>query len=129
VKKGLVIALAIVGAAPALAIGMGPLVLDGVIDGPREGFQLTVLNPYEEPETFVAYAVSIDGEETQSRVTVIPSEMTLGGGRDRKLLVVADDLKIGESYKFRVCAQRKTPPEGIMLNARVCSKITAHRIS
>lgn len=126
--RGLAALLAIGLALPAVAIGLGPLTLNGVIDGPREGFQLDVFNPYADSTEFVAYAVGIDDETPQPRVTVFPAEWALGGQRGRKLLIIADELAVGESYRFRVCAQRKSPPEGIEVNARVCSKITAHRI-
>jgi hypothetical protein len=120
------IALALAG--PVGAVGLGPLRLDGIIDGPREGFALTLFNPYTEMVDFVIYPRGVDDEAAQPRVAVFPSEAALGGGRSRSVLVIADDLAPGETYQFRVCAQRKTLPQGIEINARVCSKITAHRI-
>lgn len=127
-KKGLALSLALTIAAPGAAIGLGPLVMNGVIDGPREGFQLDVYNPYSTATDFVAYAIGVDDEQKQTRVTVYPEEWALGSERGRKLLIIADNLAVGETYRFRVCAQRKTPPEGIEVNARVCSKISAHRV-
>jgi hypothetical protein len=109
-------------------VGLGPLTLQGIIDGPREGFSLELYNPYADATQFVLYPVGIDDEAAQDRVTILPAEVALGGQRDRRILVIASDLAIGETYKFRVCAQRKTPPEGVMINARVCSKLTAHRV-
>lgn len=116
-------------AAPAGAVGLGPLAVNGTIDGPREGFMLDLYNPYDMSMTFVAYAVGIENEQPQVRVSVLPADAELGPRHARKVLVIADDLQVGEIYRFRVCAQRKAPPEGIQVNARVCSKITAHRIS
>ena len=115
-------------ATPALAVGLGPLTVQGIIDGPREGFSLDLYNPYPEAVAFVLYPVGIDDETAQDRVSIMPSEAQLGGGRSRRILVVASDLAIGESYRFRVCAQRRTPPEGVTINARVCSKLTARRV-
>ncbi|NIJ07280.1 hypothetical protein FHS31_000876 [Sphingomonas vulcanisoli] len=128
-RKPLLMAmLSIAIAVPAVAVGLGPLKLDGLIDGPREGFALDLYNPYPEAETFMVYPVGLDDEVAQDRVTVLPAEVELGSARSRRVLVIADNLAVGETYHFRVCAQRKTPPEGITLNARVCSKISAHRV-
>ena len=120
--------LAVLAASSATAVGLGPLVLQGVIDGPREGFSLELYNPYAEATDFVLYPVGLEDETTQQRVTILPAQVQLGSQRNRRILVVASELAIGETYKFRVCAQRKTPPEGVMINARVCSKITARRV-
>ncbi|QJU57493.1 hypothetical protein HL653_06535 [Sphingomonas sp. AP4-R1] len=119
---------AILAASSAAAVGLGPLVLQGVIDGPREGFSLELYNPYPEATDFVLYPVGLDDETAQDRVAILPAEVQLGSQRNRRILVVATALAAGETYKFRVCAQRKTPPEGVMINARVCSKITARRV-
>ncbi len=116
-------------ALPAVAVGLGPLKIDGLIDGPREGFGLDLYNPYEQATDYVLYAVGADDETTQARVSIMPAQVSLGAERSRRILVIADDLAVGETYHFRVCAQRKTPPEGITLNARVCSKISAHRVA
>ena len=116
-------------AVPAVAVGLGPLKLQGIIDGPREGFALALYNPYPQAVEYVLYPVSVEDETPQDRVTVLPREVELGASRSRRILVIADDLQIGETYQFRVCAQRRTPPEGITLNARVCSKISAHRVA
>ena len=119
----------LVVAGPALAVGLGPLRLDGVIDGPREGFALDLYNPYSATTEFVLQAVGPDDEIAQPRVTVLPAEAALGAERRRRVLVVVDDLAVGETYHFRVCAQRREPPEGSMINARVCSKLSAHRVA
>lgn len=115
-------------ATSASAVGLGPLKLEGAIDGPREGFSLNLYNPYADATEFVLYPVGMDDETAQDRVTILPAQISLGGQHDRRILVIANDLAVGETYKFRVCAQRTTPPEGVMINARVCSKITARRV-
>ena len=115
-------------ATPALAVGLGPLTVQGIIDGPREGFSLDLYNPYPETVAFVLYPIGIEDETVQDRISIMPAEAQLGGGRSRRILVVASDLAIGESYRFRVCAQRRMPPEGVTINARVCSKLTARRV-
>jgi len=120
--------LAAVAATSAAAVGLGPLTLQGTIDGPREGFSLELYNPYSDATDFVLYPVGMTDEVAQDRVTILPAEARLGGQRDRRILVIASDLAVGETYQFRVCAQRKTPPGGVMINARVCSKITARRV-
>lgn len=127
-KRLACLALAALATAPALAVGLGPLTLQGVIDGPREGFSLDLYNPYHEMTEFVLYPVAMGDETAQPRVTVLPAEVAVGAERNRRVLVIADDLAVGETYQFRVCAQRKMPPAGVMINARVCSKITARRV-
>lgn len=122
------LALAVCAAAPAHAVGLGPLSVEGVIDGPNRGFSLTLLNPYQEPVTFRAYAVGAEDELPQVRVGVYPPEVTLGPGLSRRVLIIANDLQPGETYKFRVCAERAHAPEGALINARVCSKLSARRI-
>lgn len=114
--------------APLGAVGLGPLSSEGVIDGPRRGFSLTLLNPYAEKTEFRAYAVGADNELPQLRVNILPAIATLGPRQSRRLLVIADELAAGETYSFRVCAERSTPPEGLRITARVCSKLSAHRI-
>ena len=115
-------------AAPASAVGLGPLSQEGVIDGPNRGFSLTLLNPYQEPVAFRAYAVGADDEMPQMRVAVYPPEVTLAAGQTRRILIIDSDLQAGETYKFRVCAERARPVTGIDINARVCSKMSARRV-
>lgn len=110
------------------AVGLGPLTRSGVIDGPREAFMLTLFNPYEQPTEFVAYPIGRDDDAPQARVAVYPAETRLAARSTRQITVIASGLAVGETYDFRVCAQRKTPPEGIAINARVCSKLSARRI-
>ena len=114
--------------APLGAVGLGPLVEDGVIDGPRRGFSLTLMNPYRQATDFRVYAVGAEDELPQLRVTIMPASARLGAGMSRRLLVVANDLAPGEYYAFRVCAERAELPEGMRINARVCSKLSARRI-
>lgn len=117
-------------ATPAGAVGLGPLVNQGIIDGPRKAFYLTLLNPYRQPVEFIAYPAGLaDDDPAPTRVAVFPNDVTLGSERSRKLLVIASDLAVGESFTFRVCAERKTPPQGIEIHARVCSKLTARRVA
>lgn len=118
----------IAAAVPAGAIGLGPLNQTGLIDGPSRAFELVLYNPYQSSERFNAYAVAANDETPQARVSLTPAAATLGGGQTRRLLVVAHDLQPGESFAFRVCAERDIPPEGIAINARVCSKLTARRV-
>lgn len=115
---------------PAAAVGLGPLSAEGIVDGPKKAFYLTLVNPYAEATDFVAYATGLEDDGAQpERVAIFPDHTRLGGGRNRRLLVIVGDLTVGERYSFRVCAQRRTPPEGIRINARVCSKLTARRIA
>ncbi|MCE7796629.1 hypothetical protein LWE61_08660 [Sphingobium sufflavum] len=115
---------------PAGAVGLGPLSDEGVIDGPRKAFSLTLYNPYEESMAFRAYAVGIDNDDEtpQLRVTILPPENRLGSRQSRRLLIIANDLQPGETYRFRLCAERVNPPTGVVINARVCSKLTARRL-
>ena len=124
-----VAAAAMLGAAmPAGAVGLGPLSKEGVIDGPRKGFELLLYNPYDDAVDFIAYAVGVGDETPQQRVIVIPQQTKLGGGQSRRLIVIAKDLAVNEHYQFRVCAERQTPPSGIKINARVCSKLSVTRL-
>lgn len=117
-------------AVPVGAVGLGPLREDGIIDGPRKGFNLTLYNPYQETTTYRAYAVGAeDSDETpQLRVTILPEQSTLGALQMRRILVIANDLQPGETYRFRLCAERATQATGVTINARVCSKLSARRI-
>ncbi len=115
-------------AAPLQAVGLGPLSLKGYIDGPRKGFQLTLYNPYPEAVSFIAYAIGENDEGEQGRVQIYPAEMRLGAGQSRRITVIAGDLELHQRYTFRVCAERETPPAGVAINARVCSKLSALRL-
>lgn len=122
-------AIAVMAATPLGAVGLGPLEQKGVIDGPREGFTLTLFNPYQEATAFRMYAIGPDGDEApQNRVTILPAQTILGAQQARSLLIIANDLQPGETYNFRLCAERAQPPAGALIHARVCSKLSARRI-
>ena len=114
-------------AAPAVAVGLGPLAKEGVTDSDLKGFYLTVINPYPRSETFTLTPLDATVEAPAPRVTAIPSRMTIGGGRNRKVLVVASGLVPRERYTFRVCAERPPLPTET-IHARVCSTLTARRV-
>lgn len=115
-------------AAPAAAVGLGPLVKDGVTDGPRKAFYLTVSNPYSDARIFRAYATGLEDEIDGQPVDVIPNVMSIGGGESRKIIVVANDLQPGQQVAFRVCAELKERMKGT-IHARVCSKLSARRMA
>jgi hypothetical protein len=128
VRRVLALAAALASAAPAGSVGLGPLLKEGLTDGPRKAFWLTIVNPYGRTEEFSTSAIGIADESDQPRVAVLPSTVKLGAGRDARLLVIADDLQPMENYRFRVCATLAHPPTGVFINARVCSKLGARRI-
>lgn len=113
--------------APAFAVGLGPLAKSGVTDGPRKAFYLTLINPYPQVTRFRAYAVGTEDEQPQARVRILPGEVMMGGSTNRQLLVIAGGLAPGETYAFRICAERVEINEG-MIHARVCSRLTARRL-
>ncbi|MDP4573540.1 hypothetical protein Q9K02_00120 [Qipengyuania sp. G39] len=106
---------------------MGPLEKSGITDGPKKGFYLTVLNPYDKPETFRTFPAVLGGEDAPQAVTVRPERFVLAAGRQRRVLVVVDELTPGETREFRVCTE-KDKEEGV-IHARVCSKLSARRIA
>ena len=115
-------------AAPALAVGLGPMSKEGVTDSDRKGFYLTLINPYPQAETFMLTPLDLASETVAPRVIIIPARTMVGGGRNRKVLVIASDLSPGERYAFRVCAEM--PPKPMeTIHARVCSTLTARRIA
>ncbi len=115
-------------AGPAGAVGLGPLVKEGVVDGPAKAFYLDLVNPYAVPTEFVINPVHLEDEGRQEHVRVVPPRITLGASRSRRILVVVDHLIAGETARFRVCAERAADPEGVSVHARVCSKLAARRI-
>lgn len=125
-STALLAALALV-AAPAAGVGLGPLAKSGVTDGPRKAFHLILINPYPAATGFTAYAVGAADETPQPRVRILPGDIRLAGGSERRLLVIASDLAPGETYEFRVCAERADTQEG-MIHARVCSRLSARRL-
>ncbi len=120
-------ALALV-AAPSGAVGLGPLTKEGSIAGPRKAFYLTVVNPEARSMTYVSNAIGFDDEQAVGRVAIFPASIQLGAYQNRQILVIASDLQPGETFRFRVCAERAQPPEGTTIHARVCSKLTARRL-
>lgn len=125
--RRLVAALTLV-TAPAFAIGLGPLTKEGSVAGSRKAFYLTIVNPENGYNVYMATAIDFTGDEPAPRVTVFPSRVRLGGHQHRQILVIADGLTPGETYRFRVCAERAQIPEGTTIHARVCSKLTARRL-
>lgn len=120
-------AIVLLAATPSLAVGLGPLSKSGVTDGPGKAFYLTLYNPYEERAEFTVYAVSDADESAAPRVHVPANILPLRPEATRKFLISVTDLAPGETYKFRVCAERYlTKDEPI--HARVCSRLTARRI-
>lgn len=116
--------------ASAGAVGLGPMVRDGVTDGERKGFYLTLINSERRFETYQAVAIGFDDEGpiSEDRVTILPSRAIVPADSTRQLLVVVKDLQPSETFRFRVCSQVANPPQGEMIHARVCSKLTARRI-
>jgi hypothetical protein len=115
-------------ATPALAVGLGPLTKRGVTDGPDKAFYLTIYNPYADRANFTVYAIGADDEQTPARVRVPAGPLPLKSQGVRKFIIVAGGLAPGETYAFRVCAERLLPQEA-MIHARVCSRLIAHRLS
>lgn len=116
-----------VGASSAMAVGLGPLEKSGLTDGSGKAFYLTLINPYASAERFSAEPLALTDERPAPRVIIFPAEAVVAPNRSRQLLVIVRDLAPGETYKFRVCAQRPPRPEETV-HARVCSKLTARRL-
>lgn len=123
----LLAATALVGA-PAAAVGLGPLRNQGVTASDRKGFYLTLINPYKDSQRFRLAAIGWDDEAEQPRILLPVAQPRLGGGTQRRLLVIASGLKPGETYSFRVCAERDDPQAKDLIHARVCAKLIAHRL-
>ena len=111
------------------AVGLGPLTNVGVTDSGRKGFYLTLINPYPTQERFRLYSVGWDTERPEARVRIPISEPLLGPKSQRRILVIATSLVPGEQHRFRICAERVEAPGEELIHARVCSKLTARRIS
>ena len=114
-------------ASHALAVSLGPLEKSGTTDGPGKAFYLTLGNPEAKAARLRIEAFERDGKTVARRVSIFPPDTILGSGGTRKLLIVAQGLAPGETYTFRVCAYRPPEPKETIL-ARVCSKLTAHRL-
>lgn len=119
--------LAVLAATSAAAVGLGPLRKSGITDGAGKIFYLTLINPYPQAERFTAQAHAALLEDPAPRVTIIPSSTTVAPGGRRQLLVVIRHLAPGETYAFRVCAQRPPRPEETV-HARVCSNLSVRRL-
>ena len=127
-RHALWLGLLVLATAPAVAVGLGPLSKEGITDSDRKGFYLTVINPYPQAKTFVLTPLDTVAETPAPRVTIIPARVVIGGGANRKVLVIASALTPGERFVFRVCAEQPPQPTEI-IHARVCSKLTARRIA
>jgi hypothetical protein len=114
-------------AGPAVAVGLGPLRAEGLTAGERKGFYLTVINPYPRQERFRLYGVAWDSEAPAQRVHLPVRSVVLGARSQRRILVIGSGLAPGETHQFRVCAERVKPVGEAIINARVCSKLTARR--
>jgi hypothetical protein len=125
IGAALVLALA---AAPAAAVGLGPLKNEGVTASERKGFYLTLINPYEKSERFRLYSVEWDSEAPVARVRIPIASPVLGAKSQRRILVIDTGLVPGETHRFRVCAERVDPAGEAIIHARVCSKLTARRL-
>lgn len=111
----------------ALAVGLGPLEKSGLTDGAAKAFYLTLINPYPRTERFTVEPLALLDESRATRVIIFPAEAAVAPNRSRQLLVIVRQLTLGETYIFRVCAQRPPRPEE-SVHARVCSKLTARRL-
>jgi hypothetical protein len=121
--------IATAGFSPALAVGLGPLTISGVTDTERKGFYLTLINPYPAQERFRIYGVEWDSERPVSTILIPINKPLLGPKTQRRLLVIATGLALGEERRFRICAERIEPAGKELIHARVCSKLTARRVA
>lgn len=111
------------------AVGLGPLVHSGLTNTDRKGFYLTLINPYPGEQRFRLYTVGWDDELPESRVVIPAGDPLIAGRSKRRVLIIATGLTPGEERNFRVCAERARSSEGEFINARVCSRVTARRLS
>ena len=114
---------------PAGAVGLGPLTHSGVTSSEKKGFYLTLINPYSRRTRFRLYGIAWDDEKPDMRVAIPLSTPILAPKSQRRVLVIATRLAPGEVHTFRVCAERIEAQEEAMIHARICSKLTARRIS
>lgn len=126
-RAGLALAAAAGIAASAGAVGLGPLVKEGVTDGPDKAFYLTLINPYPTREAFRVYAVGLGDEEAATRVRLLNPRIEVPGETNRRFVAIVGELTPGERFTFRLCAERIEHQEG-SIHARVCSRITARRL-
>lgn len=122
-------AAAVACAAPALAVGLGPLEKAGTTAGPAKAFYLTVINPYDGPRVFKVYPERAAGtpDELARQVAILPAQLTIKGQGQRRIVVILRGLALGETRDERVCAEL-AQHEG-MIHARVCSKLSARRLA
>lgn len=129
----LVGAMAVLIAAPALAVGLSPLRKEGPTVGPAKAFYLTVINPYPEPRAFRAYVDGSAGQagagdaDSARDVLILPANLAIKAGGQRRITVIVRALEPGETRETRICAQL-AKQEG-MINARVCSTLVARRLA
>lgn len=123
--RALLLAMMMAFSAPAIAVGMSPLSKDGITHAHAKAFYLKVINPYRDARDFRVYAIDEDGNEKTANVEIVPNRLLLGGNRSRKLIVLIKGLRPGEKRTVRVCAELNQQ-EGV-INARVCSKLSASR--
>ena len=121
------IAMLTLGGGSALAVGLGPLEKSGMTDGAGKAFYLTLINPYPHAERFTLEPHALLDEQPAPRVVIFPDDATVAAGGRRQVLVIVRRIEPGETYIFRVCAQRPPRPEET-IHARVCSKLTARRL-
>lgn len=115
-------------AAPALAVGLGPLTASGVTRSERNGFYLTLINPFAKAERFRLYSAGWDDEAPVARVLIPIATPIVGAKSQRRVLVIDTGLKPGEEHQFRVCAERVDRRQEGFIHARACSKLTARRL-
>ena len=121
--------LGLLAAAPASAVGLGPLTNAGVTGSERKGFYLTLINPYPTQERFRLYSVGWDNETPVPRVRIPLGTAVLGPKSQRRIVVIDTGLAPGETHQFRVCAERIEPAGKALIHARVCSKLSARRLA
>ncbi|WP_152569471.1 MULTISPECIES: hypothetical protein [Sphingomonas] len=94
----------------------------------RKGFYVTLINDDRRPDALRLYAIGYGDEAAQPRVMLPSPILTLPANSQRRVLVIASDLSPGETFRFRVCAERADFGQGALIHARVCSKLVARRI-
>ena len=115
-------------AAPAAAVGLGPLSMSGVTRTERKGFYLILVNPFAKAERFRLYSAEVDSEQGVDRVLIPVATPMVGPKSQRRVLVIDTGLQPGEHHQFRVCAERADRSGEGMIHARVCSKLSARRL-
>ncbi|MGB3723039.1 MAG: hypothetical protein WA979_09500 [Pacificimonas sp.] len=94
----------------------------------KKGFYLTVINPYDLPQRFAIRALDWQNEKEIANVQIHPNNAVVRANGKRRVLVIFTDLPRGEETRARICAQLDRNPEGVAIEARVCSKLTARRM-